>query len=51
MRFFRAKGGIFLALLGALAAAGVLFLILGGDSFQTQPEGTLVQRKVVEAVL
>lgn len=51
MKFWKAKGGLFLALFGALAAAAVLFLVLGKDSFHTEPEGTLVQHKIVEAVL
>lgn len=40
-----------MALLGILAAAGLLVLVLGKESGKPQPEGTLVQKRVVEAVL
>ncbi len=51
MRFWKANGGLLLTLLGVLAAAGLLFLVLEGNSLQAEPEGTLVQRKIVEALL
>ncbi len=51
MGFFKSKGSMLAAAAGLLVLAGAIWFVLGGSSRQTMPEGTLVRRHVVEAVL